>query len=626
MLARIYSIEEDSAYFYALRSLVRAWRETEYHVAPGNAGSVNRWQEFLRDFDLPYRVRRLRFILRKLDSLNNLQLPPEHPSRADAERLLRFGLGKDARNLPEGLKDARAVVFHQYETLSKLLRRLLEPVLPEDEDTPEQFRLKTPPDPAQMVRQELPERSKVLGVLAQILGDIGPAANEKSETAESLYTRFEKWIKQEEKISTRRRPLTTRATERKTDEPADLEALCDRRAANLFGGEGELQQQLREDLHDAGEELRKMLLGRLEAVFEELKKAFDSPVGRIAARFYYCFDLFDSIQYPMAFNTDIGEPDIVQIVRVCPEDATALGPDDVQQRRAKLKGLVAAHFGAFLDQDWRENDLLWGRLDAAERVITSLLPWTDENVLRVRNQLIDEAQYEILMDFKAQKRLLDMAWRQVEDCGPEGKVSQSDLKKIIGAAAPLLPANRNANKEFMDVWRDTVPSEAKRTLLARTLARATEITGRILESIANEKGIGKKQASWIVNVGRALWGLVEISVPRSIFQLLGKYWMSLLGLVAVILVVAGIIGGQSGVGRIGWSLLGIAVVLFIVRALLSSWMRGGRSLLKFIGGVLMLIVFLLLLLGGHTAYKLYHCDLAQWLTSHGFHIIEPQCK
>jgi hypothetical protein len=31
--------------------------------------------------------------------------------------------------------------------------------------------------------------------------------------------------------------------------------------------------------------------------------------------------------------------------------------------------LAVAHFGAFLDRDWRANDVLWGRLDAVERII-----------------------------------------------------------------------------------------------------------------------------------------------------------------------------------------------------------------------------------------------------------------
>jgi hypothetical protein len=33
-----------------------------------------------------------------------------------------------------------------------------------------------------------------------------------------------------------------------------------------------------------------------------------------------------------------------------------------------------SHFGAFLDAGWRRNDILYGRLDAAECLISTLLP------------------------------------------------------------------------------------------------------------------------------------------------------------------------------------------------------------------------------------------------------------
>ena len=38
-------------------------------------------------------------------------------------------------------------------------------------------------------------------------------------------------------------------------------------------------------------------------------------------------------------------------------------PDD------KLAGVELAHFGAFLKRSWRANDWMWGRLDAAERLV-----------------------------------------------------------------------------------------------------------------------------------------------------------------------------------------------------------------------------------------------------------------
>lgn len=612
MLARIYSIEEDSAYFSALRSVVRAWREADYHVA--ETGDANRVFEYLRHFDLPYRIRRLRFVLRKLDSLYNLTLPEEHPSRGDAEKTVHFGLGrKDLKTLSPGdqqdLSKLRTSIFELYDRLMTLLRTLLEPPLPRDDDSPD-----IPPSPEELkeIRAVLPDPGKkedlarVITLLSRILNAQAPSKKQPSAKDQPAQKDL----------------LTTTPIERSIAEPANLETLCDLRAAQLVTQEGHLRQELA----DAGAKLKNLLGPVLEDVHRELVKALSSggQIGKIAERFYHCFDLFDGIQYPMTFNTDIGEADVVQIVRVCPEDATALGPADVKERRAKLKGLMVAHFGAFLDKDWRVSDLLWGRLDAAERIITALLPWNDEHIVSMRNKLIDEAQNAILHDFGAQQRLLNMAARQVVHDGHQARVNDTNVKKILSAAAPLAGQNRMAHQEFMAVWGDTVPVEPSRSLLMRTLARGTEITGRILEGISQQKGVARKQAAWITNVGRALWGLVEISVPRTFWELIGKYWQSLLLLIAIILLIAGLISGQKGVAGVGWSLMGIAVALFFIRTLLGSWMRG-RNPLGFVRGFLILVILGLTALGGYRLYQLSTCDWVRWLNSHGCKFIQPRC-
>ena len=52
-----------------------------------------------------------------------------------------------------------------------------------------------------------------------------------------------------------------------------------------------------------------------------------------------------------------------------PFDSTTLGwPGD-----KKLKGTGLAHFAAFFHREFRENDYLWGRLDASERLVGLLL-------------------------------------------------------------------------------------------------------------------------------------------------------------------------------------------------------------------------------------------------------------
>jgi hypothetical protein len=66
---------------------------------------------------------------------------------------------------------------------------------------------------------------------------------------------------------------------------------------------------------------------------------------------------------------------------------TSTGPCDIDPlRRAdpqtKLAGVELAHFGAFLKGSWRANDWLWGRLDAAQRLLRLLDAAVDNRLSR----------------------------------------------------------------------------------------------------------------------------------------------------------------------------------------------------------------------------------------------------
>jgi hypothetical protein len=106
--------------------------------------------------------------------------------------------------------------------------------------------------------------------------------------------------------------------------------------------------------------------------------------------------------------------------------------------------------------------------------------------------------------------------------------------------------------------------------------RSTEITGRILEAIAAKQGL-PGWGRYLVIVGRVLWGLVEISVPQSLPSLLTRYWLSLLLLIAIVLIVAGLFGAP-GVTAVGWTLLAVVLAAQIARLSLSRFMRGRRWL------------------------------------------------
>jgi patatin-related protein len=84
---------------------------------------------------------------------------------------------------------------------------------------------------------------------------------------------------------------------------------------------------------------------------------------------YLGFPIWDVLLYPIQALTQIGEGDRIDVVRVSPHEATILPVP----KEGKVEGIRVHHFYAFFSREARENDYLWGRLDAAEQLIRLLL-------------------------------------------------------------------------------------------------------------------------------------------------------------------------------------------------------------------------------------------------------------
>lgn len=91
---------------------------------------------------------------------------------------------------------------------------------------------------------------------------------------------------------------------------------------------------------------------------------------------YLGFPLWDAVTYPLARLSDAGEMDAISIRRCSPADSTLLKPPGAPRGREsehKLRGRTYDNFGAFLGPDRRQNDYLWGRLDAVEQLVALLV-------------------------------------------------------------------------------------------------------------------------------------------------------------------------------------------------------------------------------------------------------------
>jgi patatin-related protein len=88
---------------------------------------------------------------------------------------------------------------------------------------------------------------------------------------------------------------------------------------------------------------------------------------------YLGFPIWDALLYPLQAYTDVGERDAVRVARLSPVDSMLLRP---MRGGTKVLGAGLGHAYAFFSRTGRENDYLWGRLDAAERLVRLLLTRT----------------------------------------------------------------------------------------------------------------------------------------------------------------------------------------------------------------------------------------------------------
>lgn len=80
---------------------------------------------------------------------------------------------------------------------------------------------------------------------------------------------------------------------------------------------------------------------------------------------YLGFAFYDLVTLPVLGRAMVSEYNEVRVERISPAEGNGLRPQGVT-----LKGRSLNAFGAFFNRRWREHDYLWGRLTAADRLMT----------------------------------------------------------------------------------------------------------------------------------------------------------------------------------------------------------------------------------------------------------------
>jgi patatin-related protein len=102
--------------------------------------------------------------------------------------------------------------------------------------------------------------------------------------------------------------------------------------------------------------------------FVELTSRWDAEDRRGLLSRYLGFPLWDALIFPTVALSSLPQFSQIAVSQFSPLAAMALPTP----QGGKLKGVSLHHFGGFVDASWRENDYLWGRLDAAELLLRML--------------------------------------------------------------------------------------------------------------------------------------------------------------------------------------------------------------------------------------------------------------
>lgn len=539
--------DRDSEEFEAIREIVRAWRDSRYaeYRFESDRPTQNR---FLVEFDLPFRIRRLRFVRRKADELLRLDNKTDDVLR-DAFVPWRPEEKDDREVFSEALLRLKAVTREVQRTLVETRERLL-----------------AGPDENPL--------AAVVGSLGLDLEDLDAITEQPTRNA--------------------RRDRAAKICEERQESIEDAIAL--------------LKNQIREAA-DAASELCK---DAVRPDPEGYDPAAHRAAKEALWHYYETYGEYDMILYPILHSTGIGEErDRVEVIRVSPLDAPAL-IDESKEERRKLAGTAFGNFGAFLDRGWRRNDFLWGRLDGAERLISAMLPGDadaaarDELIGRAHREIIQE---ELGDDDQAEVcRLLARTSLHVrKEARNEAALRELLEESTDGVTHPALEAIlRQALQddrliEFFET-RYEVDRNLDRAATLQVASRATKVIGKMFDSLASARSAGTTRTRWISRLAQAFWGIVEVAVPGSFANLLFRHVLKVVYAFEAFLFAFGFLLGNPGVQR--WGLLAFIATLgvHVVVSIVEDFMARRRGFVGWIMGLLVAVGLVFAAFGASVAF------------------------
>ena len=532
LVTRLFGLNERSDDLFAIRMLIHAWRADNYS-SDGLAGK--RLETFfLLQYDMGFRFRRAEYTLGRIDALLSALATTDAASDSRLIALLLMALPEEtATAAAERLRAGKeAAIGELYR-----LRDQIEFV---------KWKLATECERIQIgsSRGGLDERTNQRrNILIQALADTQLTPHDLA------------WI----------------LTPVGDDE-------CQQRANTLYA---DSSRPVKRNIARSADLLATWyaeILGTLSADFtDSVHRTPDfigSPAG-IVNEFvwihYEYFDMRDMQVFTVMQDQLSGEGSAVEIYRISPLDATLLRTALDPGGENKLTGGALDAFGAFLSREFRQNDMMWGRLDGAERVISAMLP--DQADDAARRQLCEKA-FGIIIDEeftggKCSDLIRPLMNYLRQRINPAGKTADEFLNEALRDSEENCPAvvrqllqSISAGTDRLAVFRAyyVKPADPPIGESLDRLRRAIRIFGDMLKELDGGNGPFTSVGGAIARFGSALTRFAEFCIPQSMANVFFRYSLQVVYAVALILIVIGAVFYKE-VETAGWIVLGMTAAV-----------------------------------------------------------------
>jgi patatin-related protein len=581
-----------SSLYYGLRCVVRAWRETQYrHDAEGKpAGElVDRYTSYVNEYDLDFEKRKFRFQRQQINMFYCFDQP--------AQDKLKSGFGllaqQPTREYRADFREALMLLKQPFNDGAKLIS-----------------------DTAKWIRPRFDAKKLDPNTDADLVGAV-TALRGSVEELKAAVKAFKDNGVAEQLMPRTRTGGTTPASRSVLEFVLGIEAAAGGGNTNPAGGrrfdslpadnDDSFNKRavlaldyppLRTAIAKTAEALRAVIqLGRSranakadaewEAITGRLRAANGSTDARMVAECYRKnYELFDTALFPLLYDTEVGTPELISIVRVSPDDAKFLNTAGSE----KLAGNSLGHFGAFLDRSFRTNDILWGRLDGAERIVRSLI--SPEQKAQ-GDDLIGKMQDRIISEFLEERKgelgrvILDVA-KSLNDSTllrADTGVKAEEIRRSVAETVAKGPMQlyKDAILGYLSVDRikeylkaGATSREPNRKTTLESMTRTIRIVGEMLEGLSKET---KAAGGFLIRVATALWWLVEAAVPNGLQGHFFRKFFAMAFWLEILMVIGGTIFSQP-VQAVGLKLLAFTALLWLVKDALYRYLVRGRQGLR----------------------------------------------